>query len=185
MELEDLKSNWQNATIVEKSESELQKMTKIKNHPTFKRIRTKLIIEIISFILLLVVYYDWFDGDKKPFYANAFLVVSLLFFIANDVVGYFSIVSRVEGSNLKTSLEKYLSKIKRLSIFSLICTFLYSISILVFFTSVIHFNREKNFILLGALIISFQVIFWSRRIWTRWIKKLEQQVGDFKLDEIR
>jgi len=87
MELEDLKSDWQNGLIAEKSEDDLQKMTRITNHPTLKRIRTKLIIETISFVLFLVVYYDWFDGDKKPFYANAFLVVSLLFFIANDVVG--------------------------------------------------------------------------------------------------
>ena len=184
MELEDLKSDWQNGLIAEKSEDDLQKMTRITNHPTLKRIRTKLIIETISFVLFLVVYYDWFDGDKKPFYANAFLVVSLLFFIANDVVGYFSIEKRIEGSNLKTSLEKYLSKIKQLSTLSLICTFLYSISIVVFFTSVIHFTREKSFILVGISIIFIQLMFWSQRIWIRWIKKLEQQVIDFKPDEI-
>ena len=184
MELEDLKSDWQNGLIAEKSEDDLQKMTRITNHPTLKRIRTKLIIETICFVLFLLAYYDWFDGDKKPFYANAFLVVSLLFFIANDVVGYFSIEKRIEGSNLKTSLEKYLSKIKQLSTLSLMCTFLYSISILVFFTSVIHFTREKSFILVGISIIFIQLMFWSQRIWTRWIKKLEQQVSDFKPDEI-
>lgn len=183
MELEDLKSEWQNALIVEKSEDDLQKMTRITNHPTLKWIRTKLILETICFVLFLMVYYDWFDGDKKPFYANAFLVIGLLFFIANDVAGYISIASRIKGSNLKTSLEGYLSKIKRLSILSLICTFLYSISIVVFFTAVIHFTREKSFILLGISIILIQMMFWSHRIWTRWIKKLEQQIVDF--DEIK
>lgn len=185
MELEDLKSDWQNAITTEKSKGDLQKMTKIKNHPTLKRIRTKLILETIGFVFFLVVYYDWFDGDKKPFYANALLVIGLLFFIINDVVGYFSIEKRIEGSNLKTSLEKYLSKIKRLSTLSLMCTFLYSISIIVFFTSVMQFTREKNFILLGISIILIQMMFWSHRIWSRWIKKLEQQVGDFELDGVK
>jgi len=185
MELEDLKSDWKNAPVVEKSEIDLQKMTKIKNHPSLKRIRTKLIIETICFVFFLVVYYDWFDGDKKPFFANIFLVISLLLFIANDIVGYFSIVSRIEGSNLKTSLEKYLSKIKRLATMSLICTFLYSISIVVFFTSVIHFNREKSFILLFMSIILIQMMFWSHRTWTKWIKNLELHVSDFKLEEAK
>jgi len=181
MELEELKSDWQNAGIVYRSEDDLQKMTNIKNHPTLKRIRTKLIIETICYLLFLVLYYDLFDGEKRPVYANVLLVISLLLFIANDVIGYVSIEKRIAGLDLKNSLEKYLSKIRQLSTLSLICTFLYSISLLVYFSSVIHFTREKSFILLGILLLLTQLMYWSHRIWTKRIKNLELQVSDFML----
>lgn len=185
MELEELKSDWQNAGIVYRSEDDLQKMTKIKNHPTLKRIRTKLMIETIFYLLFLFVYYDWFDGDKKPVYANVLLVISLLLFIANDVIGYVSIVRRISGADLKNSLGKYLSKIRQLSTLSLICTFLYSISLLVYFSSVIHFTKEKSFILWGILLVMTQLMFWSHRIWRKWIKNLELQVSEFMLEEAK
>src|SRR5688572_21043177 len=124
MELNDLKSGWQNASGDSKSEADLRRMTRIVNHPSIRKIRTKLIIEIIVLLIFLFIYYDWFDGDKKPFYANLALVVGLLLYIFNDVIGYISIVRPIRGTNLKLSLENYLSRIKQLSISSVIITFL-------------------------------------------------------------
>lgn len=184
MELEDLKSDWQHANVPFRNEADLLKMTQIKNHPSVKKIRTKLIIEIIGFVLFLTVYYDWFDGDQKPVYANVLLVSSLLLYIANDVFGYVSIVKEMDGLNLKASLGKYLARIRRLSVYSLICTLLYSLSFLLFFSSVIHFTKEKSFLLLFLVIVLFQMMFGSQRIWNRWIKSLEQQVKEFDLDEV-
>ncbi|MBC8004667.1 MAG: hypothetical protein H7X84_04260 [Verrucomicrobia bacterium] len=184
MELEDLKSDWQQADVAFKSEADLLKMTKIKNHPSVKKIKTKLMVEIIFSVLFLAVYYDWFDGDQKPLYANVLLVSSLLLYIANDVIGYLSIVKGINGLNLKASLGKYLARIRRLSVYSLICTLLYNLSFLLFFSSVIHFTKEKSFLLLFLVIILFQTLFWSQRIWNKWINSLEQQVKDFDLDEV-
>jgi len=184
MELSDLKSDWHNAGVTMKSEGDLLKMTRINNHPTLKKIRSKLIIETFCFILFLSIYYDWFDGDKKPMYANALLVSSLLLFIANDMIGYFSIVKKFSGRDIKNSLEIYLARIKRLSIYSMICIVLYSFSILLFFTSVIHFTKEKSFILLSFVILLFQMLFWSQRIWNKWIKSLQQQLKNFEIEEV-
>lgn len=183
MELNDLKSNWQNAGGAFKSETELLKMTKITHHPSLKKIRIKLIAETIFLLLFLVIYYDWFDGDKKPFYANIVLVTGLLLYIANDIIGYVSIAKPVSGLNLKLSITNYFAKIKRLAIFSLVFSFLYSISLIVFFNSVIHFTKEKRFLLLGLAVILFQLMFWSFRVWTNRIKSLKQQVKDFDVDE--
>lgn len=124
MELNDLKSNWQNAGGAFKSETELLKMTKITHHPSLKKIRIKLIAETIFLLLFLVIYYDWFDGDKKPFYANIVLVTGLLLYIANDIIGYVSIAKPVSGLNLKLSITNYFAKIKRLAIFSLVFFFI-------------------------------------------------------------
>src|SRR5665647_129844 len=151
MELQDLKSGWQSTEVPFKSEVDLLKMTKIKNHPSIKKIRTKLMVETICFVFFLTVYYDRFDADQKPMYANALLVISLLLYITNDVIGYISIEKRIKGSDLKISLKRYLARIRQLSVLSLICTFLYSLSFLLFFSSVIHFTKEKSFLLLGMI----------------------------------
>ena len=185
MEPNDLKSDWQNAGGAFKSEADLQRMTKITNHPSLKRIRTKLIVETIGLVLFLFVYYDWFDGDKKPFYANLVLVSGLLLYIFNDVIGYISIIKPIMERNLKLSIQNYLVRIKRLSVFSLIVSFLYGIAIIVFFTSVINFSKEKNLILAGIIVVLFQMITLSFKTWTKRIKNLKQQVKDFDLDEER
>ncbi|MEP7108032.1 MAG: hypothetical protein ABI760_08615 [Ferruginibacter sp.] len=183
MELKDLKSDWQNAGKAFKSEADLLSMTKIINHPTLKRIRIKLIAETIFLLLFLVIYYDWFDGDKKPFYANILLVTGVLLYVANDILGYISMVKPINGLNLKLSIKNYLTRIKRLSVFSLIFSSIYSIFLIIYFLSAINLTKEKGFLLLGLAIILFQLMFWSYRVWTNRIKSLKQQVKDFDADE--
>lgn len=183
MELNDLKSDWQNAGGSFKSEADLQRMTKLTNHPFLKKIRTKLIIQIIGFVLFSFIYYDWFDGDKKPFYANLVLAIGLLLYIFNDVIGYVAITRTIMKTNLKLSVQNYLMIIKRLSVLSIIISFLYSISIIIFFTSVINFKKEKGLILVGIIVILFQLILLSSKIWTKWIKNLKQQVKNFNLND--
>ena len=183
MELNDLKSSWQNVAEDFKSEADLRRMTKIANHPSIKKIRTKLIIEMIILLFFLFIYYDWFDGNKKPLYANLALVVGLLLYIFNDIIGYISITRPIKGTNLKLSLQNYLMRIKRLSVSSAIITFLYSISIIIFFTSVIAFTKEKALLLVFSTVIVVQIILFSLRMWTKWIKNLKLQLKDFNLDE--
>ncbi|MEO8108525.1 MAG: hypothetical protein ABI594_00760 [Ginsengibacter sp.] len=178
MELNDLKSGWQNAGKAFKNETDLLNMTKIANHPALKKIRTKLIAESIFLLLFLIIYYDWFDGDRKPFYANVVLITGLLLYVANDVIGYVSIAKPILGLNLKLSVTNYFARIKRLAIFSLVFSFLYSISLIIFFTSVIHFTREKRLLLVAMAVILFQLMFWSYRVWTKRIKSLKQQLKD-------
>ncbi len=183
MEINELKSAWQNATVSSKSEADLQRMTKIVNHPSSKKIRTKLIIETIALTLFLFIYHDWFDGDKKPLYANVMLVGGLLLYILNDVIHYISFVKPIGDENLKTSIKNYLSKIKRLSVLSLMISFLYGILLIVFFTSVINFTHEKYLILGGMITVLLLMIYFSFKLWKHWIKSISQQVIDLELDD--
>ena len=183
MELNDLKSAWKDAGGIFKNEAELHQMMKVSNHPSLKKIRTKLIVEIIGLVMFSIIYFDWFDGDKKPFYANLVLIIGVLLYIFNDVIGYISITRLYVEASLKLSIENYLIKIRRLSVLSLIVSFLYSISILIFFTSLINFTKEKQLILLGVIIVLFQLIRLSSKLWAKWIKNLEQQVEDFNIGE--
>ena len=183
MELNDLKSGWQNAGGEFKSEEDLQRMTRMINHPSIKKIRTKLVFETIVLVFFLFIYYDWFDGDKKPFYANLSLVVGLLLYIFIDVMGYFAIIRPIRGANLKLSIQNYLMRVKRLSISSIIITSLYSLSIIIFFTSVITFTKEKGLLLVFSSVVVCQLILLSFRMWRKWIKNLQLQAKDFNLDE--
>jgi len=183
MELDDLKSGWQSAGGDFKSDEDLQRMTRIFNHPSIKKIKAKLTIETIFLVFFLFIYYDWFDGDKKPFYANLSLVVGLLLYIFNDIIGYVAIIRPIMGANLKLSIQNYLTRIKRLSISSIIITFLYSISIIIFFTSVITFTKEKGLLLVFSSVVVCQLILLSFRTWKKWINNLKLQLKDFNLDE--
>ena len=182
MEINDLKSMWKNAGKSSKSEADLYQMTKITNHPSLKKIRTKLIFETIGLVAFLLIYYNWFDGDKRPLYANLLLITAILLFIFNDVIGYIIILKPIKVSNLKTSIQNYFLRIKRLSVFSLIISFLYSISIIIFFSSVISFTKEKYLILIGIIVTLLVLTYFSSKIWSTWIKKLKQQVEDFNSD---
>ena len=183
MELNELKSGWQNAGGNYRTEADLERMTKLNQHPTLKRIRTKLIIETILLSLFLVVYYDWFDGDQKPLYANLLLFTGALLYILNDVIGYITLAKPVMKENLRSSVQHLLSKVKRLSMLSLVVSFLYSVCLLTFFLSVITFTKEKSFILLGMILVLVQVTHISYKVWRNWIAKLELQVNDFDKED--
>ncbi len=182
MELNDLRSEWQNAGAASKTEADLQKMTQIMRHPSLKKIRRKLIIESAGLIIFLSVYYDWFDGDQKPFVANMFLVGSLLLYILNDVIGFISLLKLVQGTSLRQSIENYLKRINRLFMFSMISSVLYSISLIVFFASVVDLSGKKKLILGGIIVIMTLMIILSVKIWNGRIAKLKRQLKDFALD---
>lgn len=182
MELNEMKSHWQNAGSPSKSEADLQKMTRIMNHPSLKKMKRKLIIESIGLAIFLFVYYDWFDGDKKPFFANMFLAGSLLLYIVNDLIGFISITRLVMGTNLRLSIQNYLKSINRLFVFSMLTALLYSIALVAFFASVINFTEKKMMVLGAIIIILILMTVLSFNIWNGRIKKLKQQVKDFALD---
>lgn len=179
MELNELKSGWQNAGGNYRTEADLERMTKLNQHPTLKRIRTKLIIETIILSFFLVVYYDWFDGGQKPLYANLLLFAGVLLYIFNDVIGYISLAKPVMKENLRSSVQHLLTRVKRLSILSLIVSLLYSVCLITFFLSIVTFTREKSFILLGMILVLVQLTHISYKVWRNWILKLELQVKDF------
>ena len=184
METNNIKSIWQNASGNCKSKSEIKQMTKLINHPSLKKIRTKFLIETISLTFFLFIYYDWFDGNTKPFYLNALLASSLIAYILNDVFGYISISRPIRGENLRISIEKYYAGIKRLSVYSLITSFLYGTVMIFYFSSGLILNNKKSFILVGIVIFLLLMTYFSYRTWNKWIKSLKIHVNEFISDDI-
>jgi heme A synthase len=185
MQENDLKSNWKNAGGSFRNETDLQKMTRVANHPALKKIKMKLIVESIGLMFFLFIYYDWFDGNKKPFILNLLLVGSLILYILNDVIGYITVSSPIRGMNLRLSIQNYLKGIRRLSVLSLIISFLFSISIIVFFSSAIDFTKEKKLILAGIIVVLIQMLLISFKTWKKRINNLKQQLTEFNDEEMK
>ncbi len=180
MELEDLKSEWQKTNPPTKKLHELKAMTQLKNHSVLKRVRVKLLVEMVLFVAFLLVYYDGFDGDKKPLWVNILLVISGLMFIINDFVGLLSLQKPIVGTNLVESIKNLSKRMNDLMVFSLLSSILFGIGIIVFFTSGIHFTQTK-YILLTVILISLGVMLYiSYKNWRYRLDKIRKAGEELK-----
>src|SRR5687768_11128709 len=127
MEQNDLKSMWQSDRPVVKNNDVLLSMMQEKNHPVLKSIRKQLIIEFIAFSVLLFVYYDFFDGDRKPVYANILLIAALLLILGHNIFGYRMTKHKISGSNLLQELNGQLDKMKTYAAVSVTSRLLWSV----------------------------------------------------------
>jgi hypothetical protein len=179
MNIDDLKSGWQNAGGQTLTEKEFEMMTKIENHPALKKIRLKLIIEAVALIALLFAYYDGFDGDQKPVYINVLLVASILLYIGNNVAGYFFIKNPATTANIKQSLFRQVDVLKKIAAFSMISSIIYGASLLLFLTSEIVFTQRKYVILVGVVVTFMLFFYYSFIKWQRKISHFKQLEAEF------
>ncbi len=179
MENDALKSAWQHTGIPRKSTADLESAMKESNHPVLKDIRRQLMFETVGFTLFLLVYYDFFDGDRKPLYANLALVGAMLLVIGHNIAGYLLTTRGMKDSNIRRSLEERLSHIKNYAIASVAARVLVMTCVCIFFTSVVALDTRRYLLLaVAALIFAAQIpLLW--RIWWRRIKRLEKVIADF------
>jgi phosphoglycerol transferase MdoB-like AlkP superfamily enzyme len=178
MNIDDFKTNWQNAGDGSYSEKEIEMMTKISSHPTLKKIRIKLLAEAVMLTALLFGYYDGFDGINKPLYINVFLVMSICLYILNNVAGYIFIKTPATEFNIKLSLYKQVTTLKRVRLFSLFSSAFYAISLLAFFMNGIRFTNQKYMIVAAAILIYLVLFILSYLTWKRKIdhfRRLEEE----------
>ena len=175
MELNNLKEIWKSTgTTNLKPESLIHGMIREKNHPVLKGIRRQLIFESSIWIIFLITYYNIFDGDQKPFYANLLLVAAVILLVIHNVTAFQSQQKLIKGVNLKQSLETYLSSVRIFKAYSIATRVLAIICFLLFFTSIITFNTYKYGVLVGMiLLIPIQVLLLIR-LWNKRINRLRK-----------
>jgi hypothetical protein len=147
MATDPLQSAWQQTPAETTNSKTIQSMIQTGNHPVLKRIRRQLIIETAAFAALLVVYYDIFDGDRKPFVANALLVAGLVLSIVHNLIGY-----RLTGRGMAAGC------------------------LLFFFSMAITYTTSKYWILAGIILFFAVQLFVLYRVWAGRIGKLQQTV---------
>ena len=176
MEYDALKSAWQSMNTSQKTSSELSSMMRERTHPVLKRIRKQLIMETISFTLFLFVYYDFFDGDRKPVYANVLLVSAMLFAIIHNIAGYMLTKRAVKGNTIKQYLQNQLLKMKTYAMVSVVTRVFIATCLLFFFISVITFNSGKYWILAGLVSAIVMQIALMSAIWVKRIRQMKTTI---------
>jgi uncharacterized membrane protein len=174
MEQDALRSAWQGMSGQPRSNTELKAMLQENKHPVLKQVRKQLVIEIAAFAAFLLVYYDLFDGHRKPLYANVLLVAAMLLAIIHSGIVYMLTKRRMKGDNIKQSLEGHLINVKAHAAVSVFSRALVAACLLLFFTTVITFTADKYWLLggLGVLFIVQMVIL--SRIWTGRIRRMKE-----------
>ncbi|MBK6265650.1 hypothetical protein JKA74_11430 [Marivirga sp. S37H4] len=181
MNINDLKSNWKNIQPEsKKTTTDLLKMTKVRNHPTLKRIRIKLIIESILLIAFLAVYNNIFDGAQKPTWVNIMLIIAAGLFVLVDLSAYLNLKNIPQGKNLKETLQQFSGRLKLISTLSLISSLLFGTALILFFTSSINFTENKYFILIGIILTLLLMIFASYKIWANRINHITKTIADLE-----
>ena len=178
MDFNDLKAEWQNAGSGSIDEKSLRIMMKVIQHPTLKKLRLKMFIEAVLMTLVLFVYYDGFDGDKKPFYVNFLLVVAIVCHIMNNMIGYMFIKNPITADSILSSMRNLVITLKRMSIMSMIFSIIYACALLFFFTSSIVFTPKKYVLLAIMIVTSISVFYFSFKDWKAKIGHFEKIIFD-------
>ena len=181
MELDELKKNWQQSTKVHKSQTQLDKMTQIENHPKLKRIRFKLIFEAVLITGFILIYYSALDGADKPLWANVTLISSALLFIISDLIGYTSIHRPIKGNNLHLSIRIFSKNLKRTGFLSILSTLFFGGSIILFMVSNIELTETKQPILSGMIITLVAMTYLSYKNWLLRFKSIESTLKDLEV----
>lgn len=182
MDKDPLISAWGSAGAVRKNTPELTSMIREKDHPVLRSIRKQLLIETIVFGIFLFVYYDFFDGDRKPFYANLLLAGAMLLLIAHNIIGYLFTKRPLRGDNIKKSLIVYHQQLKRYAIISIMGRTLMAVCLLLFFTAEISFHGNKSWMLAVIILLFIVQLSLLSGIWNRRLGKIRRTIRS--LDEL-
>lgn len=173
--MDPLKSAWDNAPTPDRDISAI-----IGKHtsPVLKDIRKQVILEAIGYSIFLIVYYDFFDGDKKPYYLNLLLVVSVLCMLAQSVTGYVLARSPAVEYNLLESMRKKLYNIRKYALITIFTKILAFAGIFAFFLASIHWTQQKYLTLIPLVIIVGVQAYFQWKIWKGRIYRVKQTVEE-------
>lgn len=164
--MEDLFAAWHS---VNKTSSIHAGLLHERQHPVLKQIRKQMIIELVGFILFLTAYYDFFDGARKPLYANILLVSAMLTVIAVNIIGYVFTKQGVPGENVRELLERHLAKLQTYAVVAVLARALMMLSVVVFFKG----SAIVVILFIGMLVLLV-------RLWVKRIRRIKAVYNAFE-----
>jgi hypothetical protein len=178
MNLDNLKDAWKGLYTPAKNKASLQRMTQENKHPVLKHIRMQVIVETIAFSLLLIFYYDIFDGDKKSWWANFAFAGALITEIFQQIFCYYLCRQGITGGNIKQAIHDQIKKIKKYSYVSVGSRTVTMTGLLIFFGSVIQFTTKKYWLLTLIIIVMFGQLLLLMGVWRKRLGTLQQAHHD-------
>ena len=167
MDLENLKSMYQNKEKTEFSKEGILKIISKNNPPAAKSIKVQLIIETVFWTIFAAVYYDILDGHLKSVLWNFLLLAAVFFILTHNALGFKTVNNPINGETIVESLKKYQDKIKTYAMVSIVSRVLAIAILLGYFISTITITNEK-IISLGFIAFIFPVqIYLLNRVWKR------------------
>lgn len=173
MEFEELKQNWQSIGGPEKEASELERMTRMRNHPALRRVRTRLLIEGSLILAFLALYYSALDGDQKPLWANLMLLALGIVYIGHHLWNWWALQRSIKEPNLIGALRQIESTLSNLRISSLLISALWGLSLISFLMYPRTLIELPWAWLCGILLTLSGLLFMSHRIWESKISQIQ------------
>ena len=136
-----------------------------RQHPVLKQIRKQMLIELLGFVLFLAAYY--FDGARKPVYANVLLVVAMFAVITGNITGYVFARQGVTGENIREALRLHIRKMRLYAVVAVLARALMMAGVVVFF--------KANVLVIGLFLIMLLALVW---VWVRRIKTVKKVYND-------
>jgi len=184
MEIDNLKSVWQEIAIPQKAKEELNLMLKKNSYPILTSIKKQIATEAIGFTAFLVCYFTMLDGADKPVAINLMTIAAILIQLFYGYRGYVMQSSFRSSTNLNTDLESFTIRLKSHRLQVMLARILFAIGLLTFFTYNINFSVSKSLALAAILIIFSAQLGLLYRTWTKRISKLELVLEEFKSTDI-
>ena len=179
MEVDNLKSAWQEISTPPKGKEELNQMLKKNSHPILAAIKKQIKVELLGFTVFLFCYFTMFDGTKKPMYINIIVIAVIILQLYYGYKGY--IMQRVfkSNTNLNQDLLNFTNQLKSYRTEVTISRVLFTIGFLAFFTYNINFSESK-WLALASILLAFAFqFFFLYKIWTKRIDRLELVLQEF------
>ncbi len=170
-----MKASWQQAGTAPGNKLRMEGFLHNKKHLTvIWKVKLKLLVEAVFMVLLLLFFYDIFDGDQKPVYANVALVTGTMFYFCSNMLGYFAIRQVAEEQDICHSLKRLLQKLMRAKVFSLTAMLLFSLTLLLFFMSAVALTPQKLFLMAGFQTFVLVQVYLSGNMWNSRIRQIRQ-----------
>lgn len=144
----------------------------IQRHPARRGMRRQMIFEILSLTVFLLVYYDFFDGARRPASANAWLVAAVALVIVHNAAGYFFSRRVLAGDHLQEMVKGYLSGMRRFAVVSVAARVGMVVCMLLFFCSGLVMTDGKIAMLMVIGVIAAAQMVWLGTIWRNRIRDI-------------
>ncbi|MEL6672963.1 MAG: hypothetical protein AAFR61_12250 [Bacteroidota bacterium] len=107
MDIENMKKDWQQDSFAGQHQSApyLQAQNQRKHRQTFQRLRLRLIIEASLITLLLLLAYDFFDGEKRALWTYGLLWAGGLAWVVNHLRLFRLSRTVLDATTVKANLQ--------------------------------------------------------------------------------
>lgn len=174
--MDPLKSAWDNTPTPTRTSADIQAIASKQASPVMRGIRKQMVIETLGYGIFLTVYYDFFDGDKKPFYLNLLLVVAIIFIVLYNLTGYLLAKNPATGQHLLEQLQRQRQQLKRYAMAAISSRLLALGCIFTFFLVPIHWDNSKYMAVAIIVVLMGIQFFFLRKIWAGRIQRLNETI---------